>query len=294
MVYTTLIQPLELAALQETHAAPLLVVDCSFDLGDLEAGRRGYAAGHIPGARYVHLETTLSAPKTGLNGRHPLPTREAFAAVMNELGMSNDTQVVAYDSAAGMYASRLWWMLRWAGHAAVAVLDGGLPAWRAQGLPVTAEISTAVFTETPAAAAHGHFSLRAPLNATVNYDDMRANLASAKLLVLDARAADRFRGENETMDPVGGHIPGARNRCFRDNLDADNRFKPGPQLRAEFDAVTGGLSPSRIVNQCGSGVTACHNLLAMEVAGLTGPALYPGSWSEWCAQPGSPLATGAE
>jgi thiosulfate/3-mercaptopyruvate sulfurtransferase len=185
----------------------------------------------------------------------------------------------------GMYAARLWWMLRWVGHGAAAVLDGGVGAWKAAG--------QALETTTPATPPAGHFSLRPSLVSTIGYDELEANIDSQARLVLDARAPDRFRGENETLDPIGGHIPGAKNRLFRDNLGADGRFKPAAQLRSEFDAITGGLPASRLVNQCGSGVTACHNLLAMEVAGLTGAALYPGSWSEWSAQPGAPIATGA-
>jgi thiosulfate/3-mercaptopyruvate sulfurtransferase len=198
--------------------------------------------------------------------------------------MAGDTQVVAYDNAGGMYAARLWWMLRWAGHRAVAVLDGGVAAWTAA--------THAASTEAPPERSPGNFALREPLVTTLSYDQVRANIDSRQKLVLDARAPDRFRGENETMDPVGGHIPGARNRLFKDNLDADGRFKPAHQLRAEFDAITGGRPAAELVNQCGSGVTACHNLLAMEVAGLKGAALYPGSWSEWSAQPGAPIATG--
>jgi len=268
------------------EAAKLLVVDCSFELSDPAAGRRAYDAGHLPGAVYMHLDETLSAAKTGRNGRHPLPERAAFARTMAALGADDDTLVVAYDNAGGMYAARLWWMLRWAGHAAAAVLDGGIAAWKAEGLPLQ--------TGAPPARAPGRFTLRASLVATVDYDAVKLTLDRRERLLVDARAPDRFRGENETIDPVGGHIPGARNRLFRDNLDAAGRFKPASVLRAEFDALLGGRPPSAVVNQCGSGVTACHNLLAMEVAGLSGAALYPGSWSEWCAQPGAPIAIGAE
>lgn len=284
MTFDTLIRASQLADALQGPKAPV-VLDCSFELTDLAAGQRAYDAGHIPGARYVHLEHVLSAAKTGRNGRHPMPTREAFAQSMAALGLDDDTQVVAYDNAGGMYAARLWWMLRWAGHRAVAVLDGGLAAWKAAG--------QAVSTDTPAAPAAGRFTLRAPLVATIDYAGVLANLERADKLVLDARAPDRFRGENETLDPVGGHIPGARNRLFKDNLGADGCFKPAAQLRQEFDALTGARPASQLIAQCGSGVTACHNLLAMEVAGLAGATLYPGSWSEWCAQPGAPIATGA-
>ena len=284
MTCQTLISVDQLAAAARS-AHPPLVLDCSFELTDIGAGERLYAAGHIPGAVYVHLEHTLSAAKNGRNGRHPLPTREAFAQAMAALGVDDTTQVVAYDNAGGMYASRLWWMLRWAGHRAAAVLDGGIAAWKAAGHPVSADV--------PAARPRGNFSLRPSLVQTVDYQAIKANIDSRQKLVLDARAPDRFRGENETLDPIGGHIPGARNRLFRDNLAADGRFKAPAQLRAEFDAITGGRAADQLVAQCGSGVTACHNLLAMEVAGLAGAALYPGSWSEWSAQPGAPIATGA-
>ena len=284
ITFDTLISADELSAARKS-GAPLMVLDCSFELTDPQAGLRAYEGGHIPGARHVHLDQVLSAGKTGRNGRHPLPSRETFAAAMAALGLDADTQVVAYDNAGGMYAARLWWMLRWAGHRAVAVLDGGIAAWKAAG--------HAVSQDTPGAPAQGSFRLKPSLVTTVSYDEVKANLERPERLVLDARAPDRFRGENETMDPIGGHIPGARNRLFKDNLGADGRFKPAAQLRQEFDAITGGRPAAQLVNQCGSGVTACHNLLAMEVAGLQGAALYPGSWSEWSAQPGAPIATGA-
>ncbi|MCZ2495185.1 sulfurtransferase [Xylophilus sp. Kf1] len=284
MTYDTLISTEQLAQALGT-GAKLLVLDCSFELTNPQAGRQAYEAGHIPGARYVNLDHALSSEKTGLNGRHPLPTREAFAQTMAALGADDDTQVVAYDNAGGMYAARLWWMLRWAGHGAAAVLDGGIGAWKTDGHPVG--------IEEPPVVAPGRFTLRDSLVRTVDYDEVAANIDDGGRLVLDARAPDRFRGENETMDPVGGHIPGARNRLFKDNLGIDGRFKPAAQLRSEFDAITGGRPATALINQCGSGVTACHNLLAMEVAGLHGAALYPGSWSEWSARPGAPIATGA-
>jgi thiosulfate/3-mercaptopyruvate sulfurtransferase len=281
--YDTLVSAAQLKDLMRSGG--VLVLDCSFELSDPAAGERLYRAGHIPGAHYVHLEDTLSAPRNGSNGRHPLPTRGAFAAAMAALGAEDDTQVVACDNADGMYAARLWWMLRWAGHRAAAVLDGGLAAWKADG--------GAVASELPRPPLAGRFTLRTPLVDTVDYAFMRANIDRRERVVLDARAPDRFRGENETLDPVGGHIPGAANRLFRDNLGADGRFKSALQLRAEFEAVLRGRPADQVVNQCGSGVTACHNLLAMETAGLAGAALYPGSWSEYCAQPGAAIATGA-
>lgn len=284
MSHTTLISADALAT-DLRSARPPVVLDCSSDTSDPEIGRRAHGAGHIPGAHHVHMGHTLSGPRTGDNGRNPLPDPLMFMQAMSALGVGTDTQVVAYDNSGGLYAARLWWMLRWIGHEAVAVLDGGLGAWKAAGLPVTAEASP---RPTPAP-----LKARPSLSKVVGYGPLRANIDEPRWLVLDARGADRFRGENETLDPKGGHIPGARNRPFRDNLQADGRFKPAVQLRAEFDALLEGHSPQAVVNQCGSGVSACHNLLAMEVAGLGGAALYPGSWSEWCARADAPIATGA-
>ncbi|OZI60834.1 sulfurtransferase [Bordetella genomosp. 11] len=285
MPFDTLIPAPRLAPLLSRNDAPV-VVDCRFDLMDPQAGLRAYRQGHLPGAHYLHLETDLSGPLTGRNGRHPLPGRDAFAARMAGLGVADDTQVVAYDDSGGMYAARLWWLMRWIGHRAVAVLDGGLQAWRAAGLPMD-DLPAAV-PATPA-----RLTQRDSLVRTVSYQDVRDNLVSRAHIVVDARAPDRFRGENETMDPVGGHIPGARNRLFRDNLNALGYFRSPDELRGAFSALLDGYGPQGTINQCGSGVTACHNLLAMEIAGLGGAALYPGSWSEWCAQPGAPVATGA-
>jgi thiosulfate/3-mercaptopyruvate sulfurtransferase len=283
---TALIAATRLQQALSNPGTDLLVLDCSFDLADPGAGRRAFDAGHIPGALYVSLDDTLSGPKTGRNGRHPLPDRATFAQAMAALGLNENTQVVACDNAGSMYAARLWWLLRWAGHAAVSVLDGGLAAWKAA--------EGALETTAPAARAPGNFTLRDSLVTAVSFQDVRANIDSRERLVIDARAPDRFRGENETLDPVGGHIPGAVNRLFRNNLAADGRFKPAAELRAEFTALVGARAPTAVINQCGSGVTACHNLLAMEVAGLSGAALYPGSWSEWCAQPGVPIETAAD
>ena len=284
MRHTTLIQPGALDAL--LHAgAPVVVCDCSFDLASPAAGRHAYAAGHIPGAAYLGLEDALSGAKTGRNGRHPLPERAQFASDMAALGVSAETQVVAYDAADGMFAARLWFLMRWLGHEAVAVLNGGLAGWRAAGLPLQ--------THAPAPRSRGTLAPAAPLVAVVDYAAVLAASQAGNRVILDARAPDRFRGENETLDAVGGHIPGARNRFFRDNLDAQGRFRPASELRQAFDAALGGQPASAAVAQCGSGVTACHNLLAMEIAGLPGAALYPGSWSEWSAQPGAPVARGA-
>lgn len=284
MIHRTLIRPAELQTLLRDAADSTVVFDCSFDLSDAEAGSYAYAGGHLPGAQYLHLDDDLSGAKTGRNGRHPLPPRQAFCDRMANRGVGDDTQVVAYDASGGVYASRLWWLLRWIGHERVAVLDGGLPAWRAHGGKLE--------TDPPPPRPRGRLTLRPSLVATVERDEVLANLATGKRLVVDARNADRFRGENETLDPVAGHIPGARNRPFRDNLDRQGRFKPAAELAAEWAPLVAGRHAADIVMQCGSGVTACHSLLALEVAGLGTASLYPGSWSEWIADPRAPVATG--
>ncbi|KVM53984.1 3-mercaptopyruvate sulfurtransferase [Burkholderia ubonensis] len=281
--YTTLISAANLAERLAAAPASVALFDCRFDLADTGAGETAYAAGHIPGAQYLHLDRDLSGRKTGTNGRHPLPTRDALVATLVDRGLKQGQQVVAYDAQGGSYAARLWWLLRWLGHDSVAVLDGGLQAWQAAGQPLTTE------TQHPS---RGDFRAQAPLESTVDAQAVLANLTSHARLVIDARAADRYRGENETIDPVGGHIPGARNRFFKDNLAADGRFKTGHELRETFSALLAGTEPNLAILQCGSGVTACHNALAMEIAGLHGASLYPGSWSEWCADPSRPIATG--
>jgi thiosulfate/3-mercaptopyruvate sulfurtransferase len=263
----------------------LLVCDCRFDLADPAHGEADHLAWHIPGAVYLHLDRDLSAPRDGRNGRHPLPDRTAFAQRMGALGLHDDLPVVAYDASGGMYAARLWWMLRWLGHSRVQVLDGGLAAWDAAGGALQAG------PVAPRTAAS--LTLRSPLVAVLDFDAVLAGLGRPGRLIVDARAPDRFRGENETLDPVGGHIPGAANRCFRDNLLPDGRFKPAALLRQEWLALMGTRQSDDLVQQCGSGVTACHNLLALAAAGLDGAALYAGSWSEWCSRDNAPLALGA-
>ncbi|KHK56239.1 3-mercaptopyruvate sulfurtransferase [Ralstonia sp. A12] len=286
--YATLMTAPQLAALQQSAPDHLVIVDCSFDLANPAAGRDAYRASHIPGAFYLHLDNELSGPKTGTNGRHPLPDADALVARLRALGVNDDTQVVAYDRQGSMYAARLWWLLRWVGHADVAVLDGGLQAWEAAHYPV----NKIVPDEPQLSATPGNLTRKPSLASLVNADIVQKYLGHADKPIIDARAPDRYRGENETLDPVGGHIPGARNRFFRDNLRADGTFKPAEQLRADFAAVLADAKPADAMLQCGSGVTACHNALAMEVAGLTGAALYAGSWSEWCSDPARPVATG--
>ena len=281
MTWTTLISAAECAAhLQDPN---WVVLDCRNELTAPEAGRAAFEAGHIPSAQYVAPDADMSDKSPGPNGefrgRHPLPTRDAFIATLRRLGVHPHSQVVTYDAQGSMFAARLWWMLRWVGHDAVAVLDGGLQAWTALGHGLSTDAGG-----RPA----GTIVAKPSLCKTVEATDL---LAPCSLVILDARAPDRFRGENETLDPVGGHIPGARNRFYKDNLDASGRFKPAAELRAQFAALL--PAPDQAVMQCGSGVTACHNLLALEVAGLPGAALYPGSWSEWCADPQRPVATGA-
>jgi thiosulfate/3-mercaptopyruvate sulfurtransferase len=277
----------QLQALMSSSTPPL-IVDVRFDLADTAAGERAYAAGHVPGAFYLHLDRDLSGPKQdafgAFRGRHPLPEREAFAARLRDLGMTPGRQLVAYDAADGMYAARVWWMLRWLGHAQVAVLDGGFAAWQQAGGAVTADLTaSAAVGATP-------FEPDTPLETPWSAQELLAGLGQVRLI--DARAGERFRGEVEPLDTQAGHIPGATNRFFKSNLTPEGRFKPAAELRDEFTALLGPQGADGTVHQCGSGVTACHNLLAMHHAGLPGSRLYPGSWSEWSANPRFPLAKG--
>jgi thiosulfate/3-mercaptopyruvate sulfurtransferase len=280
-MFTTLISTAELASRLGNHE--LAIVDVRHDLARPEQwGEDQYRAAHIPGAVFAHLDRDLSAPKTGKNGRHPLPSPEAVAATFGRLGIATTSQVVVYDQQQAMYASRVWWMLRWLGHEAVAVLDGGFDKWQREGRPVTADVPTVM----PAT-----FAVRRVV-PTVDAPTILASLPTHSLVVVDARSPDRFRGEAEPFDPVAGRIPGAVNRPASQNLAADFTFKPAAELRGDFERLLAGASPDRVVHSCGSGVTACHNLLAMEVAGFGATKLYPGSWSEWCADPSRPIAKG--
>jgi thiosulfate/3-mercaptopyruvate sulfurtransferase len=286
-MYTALITPNELRALQ-SHSAPLQLFDCSFELANPAAGEAQFNEAHIPGALHAHLDHHLSshsADDRASGGRHPLPSRETLAAWLDRIGLTADTQAVVYDRQGANYSGRLWWMLKWCGHEAVAVLDGGLQAWLASG--GAAETGPA----TPRSpGAPGGFVLRDPLVRLVDTATIASRLGDPALTLVDARAAARFRGEVEPLDPVAGHIPGALNRPFVDNIGADGCFKPAAQLRAEFEQLLAGRAPSTVIHHCGSGVSAIPNLLGMEVAGLGRSALYAGSWSEWCNTPGLPCA----
>jgi thiosulfate/3-mercaptopyruvate sulfurtransferase len=260
------------------------VVDVRHDLFDADAGPRAYAAGHIPGADFAHIDTDLSGPKNGRNGRHPLPARSTLVERFGDWGIDAHTQLVAYDAHGGQFAARLWWLARWLGHEAVAVLDGGWPAWLAAG-----GASDTTLPHTP----RSRFTPREARVALRSADEVLAALGDRAQVLLDARLPERYRGEQEPIDPVAGHIPGALNRPWTSNLDATQRFKPAAQLRAELSGLIGERAPAAVTHQCGSGVTACHNVLAMTLAGLPGSALYAGSWSEWIADPARPVTTGA-
>ncbi|HJV63350.1 MAG TPA: sulfurtransferase [Albitalea sp.] len=281
MTYTTLVTAAQVRELIAA-GAPCVLLDAGFDLADTSAGERSYREGHLPGARYAHLDRDLSGAKNGRNGRHPLPAREDFAATVGAWGITPGTQVIVYDRQQAMFAARPWWMLRWLGHAAVAVLDGGAAAW--QGAGGALEIAV------PPASPGGRYPASAPLVPSIDADQLAARLGRVRLV--DARAPERYRGEVEPLDAQAGHIPGALNRFFKDNLAGDGRFKPAAQLRAEFAPLLAGQPAEQVVHQCGSGATACHNVLAMEVAGLGTSVLYPGSWSEWSADPSRPVARG--
>jgi thiosulfate/3-mercaptopyruvate sulfurtransferase len=301
-MYTTLISVEQLQQLQQGDT-PFMVFDCSFELMKPEAGPQLYAAAHIPGAHYANLDTDLSArhgvpgahgevvvaqddglPASG--GRHPLPSREKFAAWLSSIGFANGMQAVVYDRNGANYCGRLWWMLKWMGHDAVAVLDGGLQAWQAAGGEVTGREEPARF--------QSNFVAAEPIVKLVTTDTVVRRLGQPDQQLIDARAGARYRGEVEPLDPIAGHIPGALNRPFADNLGPDGKFKPASQLRAEFESLLAGRDAATVVHQCGSGVSAVPNLLAMQIAGFGTTALYAGSWSEWSNTPGLPTRQGAE
>lgn len=283
--FTTLISAQELA--KNIHNPDWVVLDCRHDLTDSNAGRAAYSEGHIPSAQFAHLDFDLSGNKINdigaFCGRHPLPDRDVFVAKLRAWGINNNTQVIAYDAQGGIFAARLWWMMRWIGHTAVAVLNGGLQAWSAAG---------GVLATGAPAPRRGTIHEQDAVVKLASSHEVQINITSKQKTLVDARAPDRFRGENETLDPVGGHIPGAINRFFKDNLQDNGMFKTPAQLHDEWAQLLPDARTS--IMQCGSGVTACHNLLALEVAGMSGASLYAGSWSEWCIDPRRPVATGAD
>jgi thiosulfate/3-mercaptopyruvate sulfurtransferase len=263
----------------------LVIVDCRHQLLDPEAGRASFLEGHIPGARHAHLDRDLARTPSSLDGRHPLPTAEEFADTAARLGIDDDSDVVVYDQCNGSMAARLWWMLRWVGHDKVSVLDGGFAAWVADGGRLESGAGA-----WPA----GRFSVRAIHRERVaETADVAALIDDPGGILIDARAADRFAGRVEPIDPVAGHIPGAVNLPFEELLSADGRFLPAAELGRRLTRALDGRLPAKAVAMCGSGVTACHLLLAMEVAGLYGARLYAGSWSEWIRDPSRPTAIDA-
>ena len=282
-MFQTLIDSEQLKQVQATQK-DWLIFDCRHDLANPDWGKHQYAAGHIPGAHFAHLEQDLSGEKTGKNGRHPLPDQGKFLAWVAAHGVSEHSQIVCYDDTGGMFAARLWWMCRWIGIRSVALLDGGWAAWLAAGGSIT---------QTIPEKHRANLSLRPSLVSITSTQQIEENLSHPRFTLLDARAPERFSGEQEAIDPVAGHIPGALNRFFKLNLQENGRFKPPAQLRAEFQALQASNSSGNFVMSCGSGVTACHHILAFELAGLGPAPLYAGSWSEWCSNPQRPVQTGS-
>jgi thiosulfate/3-mercaptopyruvate sulfurtransferase len=267
---------------QHLNAPDWVIFDCRHDLMDYARGAKVYAEGHLPGAFFAPMETALAGAKTGMNGRHPLPKPEDFAEFLNQHGITAQTQIVAYDDVGGQYAARFWWLARWIGLTRVGVLDGGLPKWLAEGRPVSKDV--------PAARPRGSVVPRADMAQIKTAAEVLAEVQAGGAHVIDARAAERYRGETEPIDKVAGHIPTARNRFFKLNLNPDLTMRPAADLKKDFEALLAGWRPEQVIHQCGSGVTACVNLLAMEQAGLKGSKLYPGSWSEWSSDATRPVA----
>lgn len=258
----------------------LVVIDCRYQLSAGDAGERAYRASHIPGALYAHLSRDLSQTGSANQGRHPLPDPELLGKKFSAWGIDKDTQVVGYDDAGGAMAARLWWLLRWLGHSRVALLDGGWTQWLAEQRPVESAVKKPL-------AADFHPQVQPAMTATAG------ELMQPDVLLLDARGRKRFTGEEEPLDKKAGHIPGARNYPYVDNLDEQGLFKSAQELKTQLLKVIADVPADRVINSCGSGVSACHNLLAMEIAGLSGARLYPPSWSGWIADPGNPIATGS-
>jgi thiosulfate/3-mercaptopyruvate sulfurtransferase len=280
MNYTTLISLEDLH--QHLNDPNYVIIDCRFSLADTEAGFTAYRHGHIPNARYAHLDKDLSSNITDFTGRHPLPNFTQLVKKLGAWGIDNNRQMVVYDDVSGAFAGRLWWLLRCLGHTKVAVLDGGYKHWQKLGLPITTilpSIKPSIFKAYPSE------------NLALNDIEVQNGLAQKVICLIDARTPERYRGEQEPIDPVAGHIPGALNRPLQLNLDSNGLFLSAEALRNQFNKLIGDKNPQQVVHMCGSGVTACHNLLAMEVAGLTDSKLYPGSWSEWIRNKNRPIAT---
>ncbi len=283
MDFGTIISTARLA--DHLGAAEFVLFDCRFSLTDGEAGERAYGANHIPGAHYINLERDLSSPVSASSGRHPLPDPTQLARKLAVKGVNNDVQVVAYDDSGGAFAARLWWLLRWLGHTQVAVLDGGMGKWAREGRPLTRDI--------PVTAAKS-FQTHVKQNLWLTTEQIKDRLEANAILLMDARAAPRFYGKEEPIDTVAGHVPGAVNKPFQENLTQDGCFLGPERLRDQFDEALRGFSSTEVVHMCGSGVTACHNVLAMEIAGLRGSRLYAGSWSEWIRDSARPVALGRD
>lgn len=280
-MFSTLISAADLATRLERPGC--VIIDCRADLTDASAGEAAYLQAHVPGAVFAQLDRDLAGPISATSGRHPLPAVEQFVHKLRSWGVDTGSQVIAYDAGNGAFAARAWWMLRWLGHDAVAVLDGGFQAWLAAGCPVSREIPRPT---------RGNFTARERAGCRLETGEVARLIGSSDWRIVDARATERFEGVVEPIDAVAGHVPGAVNHPFARNLAGDGRFLPAEELRRALQATLAGVAPDRTVVMCGSGVTACHDILAFEIAGLGGAKLYPGSWSEWIRDPDRPVATG--